>query len=196
MHATSDSSADKSVDPNRSALMKRVRRQDTAPEMIVRRLLHRMGYRYRLHARDLPGRPDIVFRRLKKVVFVHGCFWHRHHGCRRSSMPKRRSDFWAAKFDRNVLRDRQNVADLEALGWRWWVVWECKTRDIKTLKIRDWRVWDPFARPPSPAIGRSPVWYRRKAGRVSTRPSSGKIDARRYCGQATPTSPVGLPIPT
>ena len=111
----------------RSRLMSRIGGKDTKPEMIVRRLLHSRGYRYSLHPRDLPGRPDIVFRRRRKAIFVHGCFWHRHPGCRRTTTPRTRTEFWQAKFDANVERDAKAVRDLHARGWSVETVWECET---------------------------------------------------------------------
>ena len=113
----------------RRALMARVRQKDTEPEMIVRRLLYGLGYRYRLHRRNLPGTPDICFPGRKKAVFVHGCFWHRHPGCRRASTPKTRTSFWGEKFAQNVARDRRKLAELRRLGWETVVVWECQTAD-------------------------------------------------------------------
>ncbi len=112
----------------RSERMSRVRGKDTKPEMAVRRMVHAMGYRYRLHRRDLPGIPDLVFRPLKKVIFVHGCFWHRHPDpkCKLARMPKSRLDFWRPKLEGNRLRDEAVQADLQGLGWRVMVVWECK----------------------------------------------------------------------
>lgn len=115
------------LDPARSRLMSRVRGKDTKPELVVRRLLHSLGYRFRLHRRDLPGSPDIVFSLRRAVVFVHGCFWHRHESCRRTTDPKTRPEFWQAKFDRNVQRDAENQALLEASGWKVAIVWECET---------------------------------------------------------------------
>ena len=112
----------------RSALMSKIRGKDTRPELIVRRALHAMGYRFRLQAKELPGKPDIVFRPRRKAIFVHGCFWHRHEGCRIASSPKSRQDYWEAKFARNVARDRRNLAALADEGWRVLVVWECQTR--------------------------------------------------------------------
>src|SRR5689334_23096555 len=106
------------VEPKRSALMQRVRRQHTAPELRVRKALHAMGFRYRLHAKNLPGRPDIILPRFRAAIFVHGCFWHRHAGCSRSSVPKTRQAFWEEKFRANVARDQRNKKDLQALGWR------------------------------------------------------------------------------
>lgn len=119
-------------------MMARIRTKDTKPEMVVRRYLHGLGYRYRLHAKDLPGSPDIVFRRQKVAVFVHGCFWHRHQDCRLAYTPKSRRDFWEAKFAANRARDEAARKSLEADGWEVIVVWECKTRtgDLRSLQER------------------------------------------------------------
>lgn len=118
----------------RSENMSRVRGKNTAPEVAVRRALHAMGHRFRLHRRDLPGRPDIVLPKHRTVVFVHGCFWHRHEGCSRSTMPIARRKFWEAKFTRTVARDAEQVAALEALGWRVVVLWECDIRRPQELR--------------------------------------------------------------
>ena len=136
MTSAHETLVDGPVDPGRSALMKRVKRKDTAPELVVRRLLHALGYRYRLHAKDLPGRPDIVFRSRRKVILVHGCFWHRHDGCLKSSTPKQRRGFWTQKFRNNRERDRRNQTKLEAAGWRCWIIWECETRFQEELETR------------------------------------------------------------
>lgn len=112
----------------RSALMARIRGQDTTPELTVRRLLHAMGYRFRLHRRDLAGRPDIVLPARRKVIFVHGCFWHGHAGCRLSRMPASRTDYWGPKLIRNRRRDVRNAAALRRDGWSVAIVWECQTR--------------------------------------------------------------------
>ena len=112
----------------RSRMMRAIRGRDTGPEMRLRSLLHRAGFRFRLHRRDLPGRPDIVLPRHHAVVLVHGCFWHRHQDCRFATTPATRPDFWAAKFAANVARDGRNIADLQALGWRVAVVWECELK--------------------------------------------------------------------
>ncbi len=122
--------------PERSANMARIRSKDTQPEMAVRRLLHALGYRFRLHRRDLPGTPDICFPGRKKAIFVHGCFWHRHEGCRRTTTPKTRTTFWEDKFRRNVVRDRKNMTGLIEVGWDVMVVWECETADLEELTPR------------------------------------------------------------
>jgi DNA mismatch endonuclease (patch repair protein) len=119
----------------RSALMGRIRGKDTKPEMIVRRLLHSLGYRFRVHSRDLPGRPDIVFRPRRVAIFVHGCFWHRHD-CGLAYTPKTRQQFWRAKFDRNVKRDQEVRDELETAGWRVIVVWECQLKKPSALSAR------------------------------------------------------------
>ena len=122
----------------RSEIMGRVRGKDTGPEMTVRRLAHGLGYRYRLHARDLPGRPDLVFRPRRKVIFVHGCFWHRHKGCALARMPKSREDFWREKLEGNAKRDARNERALRREGWGVMTVWECQLgdRDRLTTRIR------------------------------------------------------------
>ena len=112
----------------RSALMGRIRGKNTKPEMIVRRTAHRLGYRFRLHYKDIPGTPDLVFTRRRKVVFVHGCWWHRHQGCPKASSVRTRPEFWEAKFARNVVRDAKTEAALHAAGWEVLVVWECETK--------------------------------------------------------------------
>ena len=120
----------------RSELMAGIRRRDTAPELAVRRIAHRMGLRFRLHRKDLPGRPDLVFPRHRLVVFIHGCFWHRHEGCRYASTPKSRIAFWMEKFAANVARDARQVAALRALRWRVLVIWECESRHNATVERR------------------------------------------------------------
>lgn len=113
----------------RSELMSRVRSKDTKPEMRVRRMVHAMGYRYRLHHGKLPGRPDMVFPKRRKIIFVHGCFWHRHEDCRRNRTPKSRREFWDAKLEKNRLRDLENQSKLREMGWDVLVVWECETEE-------------------------------------------------------------------
>ena len=120
----------------RSERMSRIRGKDTKPELVVRRLLHAMGYRYRLHRKDLPGAPDVVFGRIRKVVFVHGCFWHRHPDsrCRLARLPKSRLDFWDQKLNGNRKRDEANEARLQAMGWDALTIWECQIKDTECLK--------------------------------------------------------------
>jgi DNA mismatch endonuclease (patch repair protein) len=124
-----------SVSPaRRSEIMGRVRSRDTIPEMIVRRLAHSMGYRYRLHAKDLPGKPDLVFRSRRKVIFVHGCFWHRHPDCSLARLPKSRKDFWLPKLEANRQRDLKAEHSLQAANWSVLTIWECELGDIDKLK--------------------------------------------------------------
>lgn len=120
----------------RSEVMSRIKSRDTQPERAVRSMLHRLGYRFRLHRADLPGRPDIVLPRYKTVIFVNGCFWHRHEGCRFAYTPKTRIDFWQKKFSENVLRDQRAQVSLVASGWKVIVVWECELRDQADLSKR------------------------------------------------------------
>lgn len=119
----------------RSSLMSRIRGKDTRPEMLVRSVAHRMGLRFRLHAKRLPGKPDLVFAKHRTVLFVHGCFWHRH-GCKLAPMPKSRQDYWGPKFERNVRRDAQHRAALEAAGWRVEVIWECEARTEEQVRAQ------------------------------------------------------------
>ena len=120
----------------RSWIMRQVRSRDTNPEKLVRSLLHAMGYRFRLHRRDLPGCPDIVLPRYDAIIFVHGCFWHRHRGCPRSTMPASNKAYWLPKFERTVARDARNTRQLRRLGWRVMTVWECQTADRVRLAKR------------------------------------------------------------
>lgn len=115
----------------RSELMSRIRGVDTKPELLVRRALHALGYRFRTHFKELPGCPDLVFTRRRAAIFVHGCFWHRH-GCRKTYVPKSRQEFWQSKFTGNVERDRQNQKLLAKAGWRVLVVWECEVENDET----------------------------------------------------------------
>ena len=117
----------------RSWNMSRIKGAHTGPERLVRSLLHRMGYRFRLHRKDLPGRPDIVLPRYRAVVLVHGCYWHRHADCRLAYNPKSNRGFWETKFAENVSRDSRQYEELVALGWRVIIVWECETRDQDVL---------------------------------------------------------------
>lgn len=119
----------------RSANMRAVRSQDTRPEICVRQVAHALGYRFRLHRSELPGKPDIVFIGKRKAIFVHGCFWHQHKGCKRASMPQSNVNFWRIKLTRNVTRDADQLRSLKAVGWTALVVWECETKDkIKLAK--------------------------------------------------------------
>ncbi len=123
------------LDPEkRSQLMSRIGPKGSKPETVVRRMAHALGYRFRLHRKDLPGTPDLVFPGRRKVVFVHGCWWHRHEGCSKASPPKSNAYFWNAKFDRNVARDRAVEDRLEREGWKVMTVWECQTRDTESLR--------------------------------------------------------------
>lgn len=117
-----------------SNVMRSIRSRGTKPELAVRRLLHRMGYRFRLHRRDLPGTPDIVLPRHKLAIFVHGCFWHQHSGCRHGRVPKPRREYWLPKLSRTQERDAVALTDLEALGWRSLVIWECAVKDDDALR--------------------------------------------------------------
>ena len=120
--------------------MAAIRRANTVPETFVRRYLHACGLRFRVHVRELPGTPDIVLARFRAVVFVHGCFWHRHHGCRFAAVPASRQEFWVRKFDGNVRRDAQKWQALEAMGWRPLVIWECEAREAEQLDRLFWRI--------------------------------------------------------
>lgn len=118
----------------RSRIMSHIHGKDTAPEMAIRRLIHGMGYRYRLHDRSLPGTPDIIFRARKKIIFVNGCFWHRHQGCRLATIPKTNVDYWTEKFRLNAERDRKTLEEFESIGWKTLVIWQCEIRDVEKLK--------------------------------------------------------------
>lgn len=117
----------------RSKIMKAVPTKNTSLEMTVRKLLTKRGYRYRLHRKDLPGTPDIVFPGRKKVIFVNGCFWHQHSECSRGRPPKSRSDYWVPKLARNVSNDAKNLSSLADLRWQTYVIWECQSKDILAL---------------------------------------------------------------
>ncbi|MCZ4074952.1 very short patch repair endonuclease [Agrobacterium sp. LMR679] len=126
---------EQNVSQQRRRNMQAVRSRDTKPEIAVRKLLHRLGYRFRLQRSDLPGKPDIVLPRHRLAVFVHGCFWHRHN-CKRATMPKTRTTFWEAKLSANVDRDARAMAALGKLGWRTVVIWECEIGDHQLLSDR------------------------------------------------------------
>jgi DNA mismatch endonuclease (patch repair protein) len=118
----------------RSEIMGRVRSRDTRPEMVVRRLTHALGYRYRLHVKELPGKPDMVFRPRKKVIFIHGCFWHRHPNCALARLPRSRVSFWLQKLEGNRQRDLKSERALREANWRVLTIWECELGDINKLK--------------------------------------------------------------
>lgn len=118
---------DKITSEQRSQIMRRVKSRNTAPEMIVRSLLHGIGYRFRLHDAGLPGTPDIVLPRHRKIIFVHGCFWHGHQGCPAAARPTTNVEFWAKKLDKNIERDKSQIEKLEKSGWKVLIVWECQT---------------------------------------------------------------------
>lgn len=124
----------------RSQRMARVRAKDTKPEMFVRRIVHAAGYRYKLHDANLPGKPDLVFGRRRKVIFIHGCFWHSHGACSLARIPKSNLDFWINKLQRNKARDEENIKKLHELGWEVLVLWECELRssDVLVMKIANY----------------------------------------------------------
>ena len=127
------------VSEQRSRNMSAIKSKNTKPEIAVRKLLHSMGYRFRLHRKDLPGSPDIVLPKYKKVIFVHGCFWHRHQNCKYASNPKTRREFWEKKFKENIERDKKTQEKLKNLGWKTKIVWECeiKKQDKLIKKLED-----------------------------------------------------------
>lgn len=120
----------------RSDMMSGIRGKDTKPEIVVRRLLHRLGYRFRLHCKDLPGRPDIVLPKWRTVIFVNGCYWHGHKDCHLFRLPKTRTEFWAKKIEGNQARDQRNYIVLEAAGWKVLVIWECAVSKKKSLTTK------------------------------------------------------------
>jgi DNA mismatch endonuclease (patch repair protein) len=118
----------------RSRIMRAVKGQNTTPELVVRRLVFASGYRYRLHRKDLPGKPDLVFPRLRKIIFVHGCFWHAHTCARGARIPQNNRQYWVQKIQRNAIRDRKNRAALKKLGWEVHIIWECELKDVGKLQ--------------------------------------------------------------
>jgi|SRR5665213_107822 len=127
---------DRLTPQERSSNMASIPSRNTNPEMIVRKTVHSLGYRYRLHQKSLPGTPDLTFLRKRKVIFVHGCFWHRHKGCAKASTPTTRADFWQEKFDSNVARDRRVTKALKREGWKILVVWQCELKNSEALARR------------------------------------------------------------
>ncbi len=138
MMAAQKTSPDTLTPAERSARMALVRNKDTKPELLVRRLVHGMGHRYRLHAADLPGHPDLVFRPRRKVIFVHGCFWHRHDDpdCKLARLPRSRAEFWLPKLEGNRARDERVAGELEGSGWKVLTIWECLTKSKASLEAR------------------------------------------------------------
>lgn len=123
---------------SRSENMRRIRSKNTKPEMLVRQLVHALGYRYRLHRKDLPGKPDLAFIARRKAIFVHGCFWHQHpdKNCSDARLPKSHTDYWLPKLERNTARDAQHIHALQEAGWQVLVIWDCETRDRDRLMLQ------------------------------------------------------------
>ena len=122
------------ISDQRSRNMAAIKSKNTKPEIAVRKMLHALGYRFRLHRKDLPGSPDIVLPKYKTVIFVHGCFWHRHENCKYASTPKTRKEFWENKFKENIERDLKTQNNLKSLGWKSEIIWECELKSIKEIK--------------------------------------------------------------
>ncbi len=120
----------------RSRLMARIKCKDTKPEMLVRKLVYSLGYRYRLHTKDLPGKPDLAFHKKKKAIFVHGCFWHQHEDCKQGHIPKSNQAYWIPKLERTKKRDASNLENFRGMGWEVLVVWECELKDLDSLSER------------------------------------------------------------
>ena len=132
--------ADHLTKKKRSWNMSRIKSKNTKPELIVRSLLQGMGYRFRLHRKDLPGKPDIVLPKYKIVIFVHGCFWHRHKGCRKCTTPSSNQEYWKSKFERNVANDICHKVRLRGKGWKVFVIWECETNNLDNLQRKFTRI--------------------------------------------------------
>ena len=130
------SMADNLTHPQRHLCMSHNKGKNTSPEMLIRRLVYSLGYRYRLHKKNLPGCPDLVFLSRKKVIFVNGCYWHRHKCKKGYSMPKTKHAFWQSKFSKTIKRDKRKYKDLKKLGWKMLVVWECQLKNIETVKAK------------------------------------------------------------
>ena len=128
---------DYKVSEARSRNMSAIKSKNTRPEIIVRKFLHSKGYRFRIHRKDLPGSPDIVLPKYKTVVFVHGCFWHRHEGCKYKTNPKTRKEFWENKFNENIKRDKNNFKELKKLNWKVLVIWECELNSLKKIIVEN-----------------------------------------------------------
>ena len=146
---------DRLTPERRSALMSKIRSKNTLPELKIRSIAHRLGYRFRLHRKDLPGTPDLVFPRLRKVIFVHGCFWHGHY-CKRDKMPKSSVRFWSEKIAKNKARDRRNRRGLFRLGWQCQTIWECETKKPDLVLL--FEKIDKYLRPRSVDTASGPHW--------------------------------------
>ena len=125
---------DKLTKEKRSWNMKQIRSKNTKPEMILRSLLHKMGFRFRLHRKELPGKPDLVLQKHRTVIFVHGCFWHLHEGCREGRIPSSNTDFWRDKLNKNVERDKSKQLELKRLGWSVVIIWECELKNEEFIR--------------------------------------------------------------
>ena len=121
----------------RSRMMSKIKGKDTAPELLVRNYLHKRGFRFRLHYKDLPGKPDVVLKKYKTCIFVNGCFWHQHPGCKRSNVPKSNKDYWVAKLERNIQRQKQSINSLKEMGYKTFILWECEIINPEKLKSID-----------------------------------------------------------
>lgn len=126
--------ADNLTPEKRSWNMSRIKAKDTKPEILVRSFLHKNGYRYRLHLKSLPGKPDIVLRKYKSIIFVHGCFWHQHLNCKKASIPKTNIEFWTKKFSQNIEKFKKDKLELEKLGWKVLVIWECEIENLSAMR--------------------------------------------------------------
>lgn len=135
---------DKVSKEQRSRNMSLIRSRNTKPETVVRSLLHALGYRFRIHVQSLPGKPDIVLAKYRTVIFVNGCFWHRHQGCKRCTTPSSNQEYWVIKLARNVERDAQHRKDLERLGWRVIIIWECETKNHSDLTAKLKRIFSQY----------------------------------------------------
>ena len=120
----------------RSQIMRCVKSKNTTPELLVRKMTYQMGFRYRLHRKDIPGSPDLAFIKRKKVIFVHGCFWHGHERCKRATLPQTNHDYWESKIKRNSDRDSSNLLKLEAMGWSSLIIWECELKEVEKVKLK------------------------------------------------------------
>lgn len=149
---------DRITTQRRSANMSKIKSKGMKPEMLVRSLAHGMGYRYRLHRKDLPGKPDLVFPRLRKAIFVHGCFWHQHsiENCRRSHIPRSNGEYWQPKLDRNVARDKSAFLELTHLGWKILVLWECELKNTEQIEVRVKEFLGPNSRSRARVSGNTP----------------------------------------